>query len=154
MTETTTDDTIFEEPAASDDIDFADDAGELVILNAANREDLLAPTARLFRFPPEKDKPRAGFYVRHATLNRVNRYQHAHKTGSTSQQLKAVCELVADSVVDAADEPVWSAAEIKTMAHSRVDRFLFMQQCVSQHNGMSDSSATMKEIVEEAEKNS
>jgi hypothetical protein len=153
MTETTTDDTIFEEPADSG-LDFDAESDELVILNAANRDDLLAPTARLFRFPPEKGVPRAGFYVRHATLNRVNRYQHAHKTGSTSQQLKAVCELVADSVVDAADEPVWSAAEIKTMAHSRVDRFLFMQQCVSQHNGMSDSSATMKEIVEEAEKNS
>jgi hypothetical protein len=145
----TSNENIFEEPA----IDIAAEADEVVILNSANRDDLLARQAQLFKFPAEPGKPREGFYVRHATLNRVNRYQNAHKAGSTSQQLKAICELVADSVVDAADEPVWSADEIKTMGHSRVDRFLFMQQCVSAHNGMSDSSATIKEIIEEAEKN-
>jgi len=134
---------------------FADDgAAEVQVLSASNRNDLLEPTARRFLFPEEEGKPRVAFYVRHATLARVNRYQNAHKVGNASQQIKALCELIADSVVDDADQPVWSANEVKSMAHSRVDWFMHMQRCVSLHNGMSDQSVKMQEIIDEAEKNS
>jgi len=155
MSDANQDDDIFEEGPASDANGDAFDDGEgVVILSAENRDSLLEPTSRLFKFPAEEGKPRTGFYVRHATLARVNRYQNAHKAGNASQQLKALCELIADSVVDNVDQPVWNAGQVRSMSHSRVDWFMHMQKCVSLHNGMSDQSAKMEEIIEEAEKNS
>jgi len=144
-------DDLFEDDDLTTDNDaFGED---VVILSADNKEELLAPTERRFLFPAEPGTKRAGFYVRHASLARVQRYQNAHKSGNVNQQLRAACELIADSVVDESGRQVWTADQIKSMANGRIDRFLFMQQCVSLHNGMSDSSDKMREIIEEAGKN-
>lgn len=145
MQEDTTDN-IFE-----DDIEV--DNSEVVVLTAENRDELLAPGVKRFLFPPEEDQRRVAFFLRHASLARVNRYQNAHKSGSTSQQIKAACELIADSVVDATNERVWDEKAMKNMTRHRIDRFLHLQKCVSAYNGMSDSSETLQKLIEEEEKN-
>ena len=146
-------DELFDDGPEPINSDAFDDDEELEILDAENRDEVMKQDVRLFKFPAEPGKKRAGFFVRHATLNRVNRYQNAHKAGSNRQKLQAACELIADSVVDSAGQVVWKASDLKSMASGRVDRFLFIQQCVSEHNGMTDSSATMQEIIDEAEGN-
>ena len=147
----TSDPDIFEDVSSDTDADAFDD--DVVILSSRNKDELLAPGSKRFLFPAEEGQSRAGFYVRHASLARVSRYQQAHQAGSTKQQLKAACELLADSVVDGSGEKVWTTNEIQSMAHGRIDRFLFIQKCVSAFNGMSDSSATMQDLIEDAGKN-
>ncbi len=144
--QTDTTDDIFEDDIEVDDSD-------VVVLTAENRDELLAPGVKRFLFPAEEGKPRVAFYLKHASLARVNRYQAAHKSGSTSQQIKAACELIADSVVDATGERVWDEVAVKRMTRHRVDCFLHVQKCVSAYNGMSDSSETLQQLIEEEEKN-
>jgi ribosomal protein L31 len=149
MTETEETD-LFTDDAAEDGV-FDDDT--VVILSASNKEEVLACESKRFLFPAEEGKPRAGFYAKHASLGRVSRYQQTHKGGSAKQQLKAACELIADSVVDEAGHPVWTATEIQSMSRGRIDRFLFMQECVSEYNGLSANAAKMQQLIEDAEKN-
>lgn len=126
---------------------------DLVLLSAENRDDMLALQKKPFPFPAEPGRPREGFLVKHASFGRVSAFQVAAKGKSESQQLKAMCELIADSVIGPDDQPVWSAKEVNQMATMRTDRFLVIQKAVAAYNGLKDDSDKVAAMIEAGKKN-
>ncbi|MCA9063421.1 MAG: hypothetical protein KDA96_10190 [Planctomycetaceae bacterium] len=141
---------MFEEPEETDDtLNEAD----VVILSAENRDDVLALQKKLFPFPSEPGRPREGFYVKHASFGRVSAFQVAAKGKSDAQQLKAMCELIADSVIGPDEQPVWTSKEVSAMATIRTDRFLVIQKAVASFNGLKDDADKVAAMIEAAKKN-
>ena len=137
----------------SDNTDDAFDDEDIEVLSTDNSTELLSPQVKLYRFPHVEGERRTGVFVRHVTLSVASKYQQATQGASLKAQLRATCDLVANSVVDRDGNPVWTSGQMENLANSRVDRFLFMQQCVSKHNDLSADPEKMKELIEAAGKN-
>ena len=128
---------------------------DVVFMTAENADTVLAPRLKPFIFPRDSDDaPREGFYCRHATCDKIRAYQRAAKGGSDAIVLKALTELMADTITDPGGTPIYGADALLRLGKARIDRFLFMQTAVSLHNGLDDDGKKIKQMIEDAEKNS
>jgi len=136
----------------ADDLDTFDDE-QVRVLSADNRDEVLAPQAKLFKFPQDEGRPVEGFMVRHASFGRITRYQRASTGGSQKQQLQALCDLIADSVVGVDGQPVWDASQVQAISQARTDRFMVIQNAVATHNGLKPDTEQVQDMVDAAAKN-
>lgn len=137
----------------SDDTEPTVDESEITVMTADNAEQMLSCLPKLFLFPADGKGKREGFYVVHATLGRVQRFQKAIKSASDQMQLSEMCKLIAETVVDQVGNPVFTTQALEQLAKARTDRFLFIQKAVASHNGLSGDADRVEAMIEAAGKN-
>ena len=137
----------FNEPEQED----SEDTTDVVFLTAENKDDLLSRFEKPYYFDAEPGRKREGFFVRMATLSVMQKFERLNNNkGSHDQQkFKALCELIADSVVDPSGAPIWSEDQIASMGSANVPRFMKLQAAVLDRNGLKK----LDELIEEAAKN-
>ena len=134
---------------------MSDETDDVVFMTAENADALLQPKLKPFVFPRDSDTaPREGFHCRHATCDKIRAYQRACKGASDAITLKALTELMADTITDPGGVPIYGADALLRLGKGRIDRFMFMQTAVSLHNGLDDDGRKIKKMIEDAEKNS
>lgn len=135
---------------ATDDSDI-DNMDDVVFMDAENKDEMLGRFQKPYLFDSESGRPREGFFVRMATLSVMKKFERLTgvKNTNSQQQFQALCELIADGVVDKAGEPIWSDDQVKSMGSTNVPRFMCLQRAVLDRNGM----RKLDELVEDAAKN-
>jgi len=133
---------------------MSDETDDVVFMTAENADALLTPKLKPFVFPRDSDRaPREGFHCRHATCDKIRAYQRATKGASDAVTLKALTELMADTITDINGVPIYGADALLRLGKGRIDRFLFMQTAVSLHNGLNDDGKKIQKMIEDSEKN-
>lgn len=131
------------------------DHTDVVFMTPENADAILTPRLKPYIFPRDDESaPLEGFYCRHATCDKIRAYQRAAKGASEAMTLKALTELMADTITDPGGTPIYGADALLRLGKGRIDRFMFMQTAVSLHNGLDDDGKKIKRMIEDAEKNS
>ena len=129
---------------------LGDETDEVVFLSADNKDDLLGRFAKPYFFDREPGRKREGFMVRMAPIDTLTRYQRlAEKKTVGNELFRAVCALIADSIVDPDGNSVWSKEQIEAVGKSNAPRFMKMQEAVLDRNNLKK----MESLIEDEEKN-
>lgn len=89
--------------------------------------------------------------VRSVSVNRMREYQEAAKKGGSVER-RAQCSLIADSVVDLDNKPIWNADALYNAAGKTNTRFFMaLVKLVASHNGGDDEVNEVK--ADDLEKN-
>ena len=136
-----------------DELDEAEKDEAVTFLSKANRATNMGSYAVPLILTAVADLPRIGVMVKSASLARINTFRRVAKGHNEKDKVRALCALIADSVVDPDGDRVWDDDEVKDMAaESNTQRFMELQLGVLQVNGLTKGSDDL-ETMEGQEKN-
>lgn len=86
--------------------------------------------------------------VKQQSIGRMNRYSEAVKGGG-SKAKKATYSLIADSIVDEEDEPIWTREEVADLENAKCELVNALIKMIGECNGADDKE--VEEMVGEFE---
>lgn len=135
-----------------DPLDLVDDAPEIVDLTAVNKAEVMGAYRDHTILSAVADKPACRVWLQSASFARIQQFSKVAGSDDAAVQLRALCALIAESVVEPGGAPVWSGAEILEMAKGCTKRFMALQVAVLQHNGLK-VPGRLDDMIEDAAKN-
>jgi len=121
-----------------------------VELTADNRDDAFGEYTSRYILSEIGNKPSVFITVKSASFFRVSQYQKNAGSLDQKKQLREVCELIADSVIDSRGNRIWNAEDVHKMTeNSSTKRFMELQNAVIEHNGLSGGSGPVEKMVDE-----
>lgn len=132
----------------ADDLDV-----EVGYLTADNAADVLGAYEDTITLPPAGNKPAVKVCLTSASFARIQQFSQATESKDPKRLARALCALIAESVVDPNGGPVWSEAAVQSMAKSNVKRFMELQRGVLKHNGLDKQQNPMEQAEADAAKN-
>ena len=124
-----------------------------VMLSRENADNLLSTYTADYPFSDIPGQPSAAFRVRSASMARINRWREASAGKNGGAVWRALCDLIAESVIDENGEPIWTGAAIQEMSKANTKRFMDLQLGVLNHNGLQREDMTLEALIEDEEKN-
>lgn len=126
---------------------------EPTMISRANADQILTTYSAVYPFSDIPGQPPAAFRVRSASMARINRWREASSGKSSNAVWKAMCDLIAESVIDEDGEPIWSGAAVQEMSKSNAKRFMDLQLGVLNHNGLNRESMDLDPLIDSEAKN-
>ena len=78
--------------------------------------------------------------VRSQTMDRMSRYAEAVNAGGERAK-KQTYQLIAQSIVDETESPIWDAADVEKLAKTDCRLVTALVKMINQHNGGNDDDA-------------
>lgn len=129
------------------------DTDEIKFLTSDSKDEVMNGYETTYILTAAGNLPECAVMIRSASFAKINSFRRAAGGGDHKKQLRTLCSLIADSVVDPDGNRVWSDREAMSIAEGNTRRFMELQTGVLQHNGLNEDGKTIEELAEEEAKN-
>lgn len=129
------------------------DTDEIQFLTADCKDEVMSGYESTYVLKAVGNLPECAVMIRSASFSKINSFRRAADSGDHKKQLRALCGLIADSVVGPNGNRVWSDSEVTSIAEGSTRRFMELQTGVLQHNGLNEDGRTIEELADDEAKN-